>query len=361
MVSDSGDIHARMTDNENTKVEKRIDELNNKCTQVLTFLSFAIAAAALIWIEGHNDAMRRPLELWVGAIFPTLIGVFPVKEIYEDSAKWYKAVRWSKVIVLWVAIILIFWGAVDFARAIARTSLSSVSNPLPGLNPQELETLKATLVADNRFAGWCTIAVFVGLVAEYAILPWIKGKKLPHWDRVLTSIAAIAIAGGVFGEYYFGSLASRDAMQIENISEQRVADSNAEAKKAEQRTAELEASLADRHLTSDQRKQMLAILKGTPGTKVMVAYLFNGDKDAQEYAIEIASVFRDAPGWTVLPPPPAVSSDLPVSGFAIQAQNNSIMSKLPLIEKVLAVTGYHVIRWPLKQGPDEIDIYIGRK
>jgi hypothetical protein len=224
-----------------------------------------------------------------------------------------------------------------------------------------LEGLKAALAANNRYVGLCTIAVFAGLIVEYTILLWPKWKELPRWERLFTVIAGIAIAGGVFGEYRFESFTSSEAMQIENISEERVADSNLEAKKAEQRTAELEASLADRHLTSDQRKQMFVILKGTPGMKVMVAYLFNGDKDAQEYAIEIASVFRQAPGWTVLPPPPAVSSDLPVSGFAIQAQNNSTMSKLPLIEKVLAVTGCKVIRWPLKPGPDEIDIYVGRK
>lgn len=350
-----------MIDNDIAKLEKRIDELNSKCTQVLTFLSFAIAAAALILIEGHSDAMRRPLELWVGAIFPTLIGVLPAKEVYEDSSAWYRTVRWSKVIVLWVAIILIFWGAVDFARAIARISAQSAATPLAASNPPELEILKTALVSDNRYAGWCTIAVFIGLVVEYAILPWIKRKELPRWNRVIPSIAAIAIAGGVFGEYYFGSLASSEAIQIENVSEQRVADSNLEARRAEQRTAELEASLADRHLTSDQRKQMMAILKGSAGTRVMVAYLLNGDKDSQEYAIEIGSIFRDAPGWTLVPPPPGVSSDQPVYGFAIQAQNNSVSSKLPLIEKTLAVAGYKIIRWPLKQGSDEIDIYVGRK
>jgi hypothetical protein len=117
----------------------------------------------------------------------------------------------------------------------------------------------------------------------------------------------------------------------------------------------------DRHITSAQREQMLSILKESPGARVMVTYLFNGDNDAQEYAIEIASVFRDAPRWTVVSPPPGVSSDEPVYGFAIQAQNNSAVSKLPLIERVLSVTGYNVIRWPLKPGPDEIDIYVGRK
>jgi len=149
-------------------------------------------------------------------------------------------------------------------------------------------------------------------------------------------------------------------MQIEGISEQRVAESNAEAKKAEQRTAELNASLADRHLTLDQRKQMLAVLSGLPGTRVMVTYLLNADADAQEYAAEIGSVFRDIPGWTLAAPPPGVSSDQPVYGFAIQSRYASA-SKMKSIENALAMTGYKVTLWPVKQGQEEIGIYVGRK
>ena len=92
----------------------------------------------------------------------------------------------------------------------------------------------------------------------------------------------------------------------------------------------------------------------------MVTYLLNGDSDSQEYAMEIGSVFRDIPGWTLAAPPPGVSSDQPVYGFAIQAQNDST-SKIQGIENALAVTGYKVTRWPVKHEQEEIDIYVGRK
>lgn len=137
--------------------------------------------------------------------------------------------------------------------------------------------------------------------------------------------------------------------QIDSLTK-KLAELNAEAR-------ELEARQADRHLTSDQRRQMLAILKGSPGTKVMVTYLLNGDNDGQEYAMEIGGVFHNAPGWTLLPPPAGVSSDEPIYGFAVKAPT----SKLLLIEKVLAVSGYKVTRWPNTPAQEEVDIFVGRK
>jgi hypothetical protein len=76
-----------------------------------------------------------------------------------------------------------------------------------------LEALKTALATDDRYAGWCTIAVFIGLVIEYAIPIWLKRKELPRHEIVLTLAMGILIAGGVYGEYHFGSSASGIAMQ----------------------------------------------------------------------------------------------------------------------------------------------------
>jgi hypothetical protein len=106
-------------------LDKRIEELNNKCTQVLVFLSFGIAAAVLLWSNkpsSMNDIQQNfvlgAMSRWIWAIFPTLLGVLPLKEISENNLRWYTFLRKFKFVVLWAAIILIFWGAVDFARAI---------------------------------------------------------------------------------------------------------------------------------------------------------------------------------------------------------------------------------------------------
>ncbi len=110
----------------------------------------------------------------------------------------------------------------------------------------ESEVVKSALTQHTRLVEWCTIAVFIGLLVEYTILLWLKRKDFSRTEMALTVIAGIAIAGGVYGEYFFGSKVSEDAMKLASISEQRVADSNREAENArvkaaaaEQHTAEL--------------------------------------------------------------------------------------------------------------------------
>ncbi len=102
----------------------------------------------------------------------------------------------------------------------------------------EIEVLKSELVKNHSRAEWCTIAVFIGLLIEYTILLWLKRKDLSRIDIALTVIAGIAIAGGVYGEYLFGSKASEAAIKLERISEERVASLNTEAKGLQRRAEE---------------------------------------------------------------------------------------------------------------------------
>jgi len=84
----------------------------------------------------------------------------------------------------------------------------------------EVEALKAALLSNNRLAELCTIGVFLGLVVEYTILLWLKRKELSRTEIVLTIVAGIAIAGGVYGEYLFGSRASDAALKLQSISKE---------------------------------------------------------------------------------------------------------------------------------------------
>lgn len=104
---------------------QRINQLNKKCTQVLLFLSFAIAAAVILWTSNstsldaaHKAPVFRAMKLWVAAIFPTLVGVAPFREICENNLRWYTWLRWIKFVALWAAVICIGWGVLEFARAI---------------------------------------------------------------------------------------------------------------------------------------------------------------------------------------------------------------------------------------------------
>jgi hypothetical protein len=103
-------------------LSRRIRELGDKATQLLTFLSFALVAAILLQpsLAGpcQKAAMKWAIRFWVTAIFPILLNVLPVKEVAWESPRWYERVRNGKVVFLWVAVVLIAGGAVAFLCAV---------------------------------------------------------------------------------------------------------------------------------------------------------------------------------------------------------------------------------------------------
>jgi hypothetical protein len=120
----------RHTEECERQLRVRIKELGDKSTQLLVFLSFAIAAVVVI---GYGNDSSHPSEVaqkivqsgvmrwWVFAIFPVVVGILPLKEfwkIYDDKLRWYRTVRWFKFWLLWIAIGYIIVGAVQFSRAI---------------------------------------------------------------------------------------------------------------------------------------------------------------------------------------------------------------------------------------------------
>ena len=102
------------------RLSSRIEGLNQKCTQVLIFLSFAIVAVALSsqspLLENAN-LLDKALMRWAVAMFPTVLGILPLKDFCEDRLRWYSFVRWLKVVLLWIAVPCVFWGAIDFIRS----------------------------------------------------------------------------------------------------------------------------------------------------------------------------------------------------------------------------------------------------
>jgi hypothetical protein len=100
----------------------RLSELNNTASQILIFLSFAIVAAVTFLSPNldfsRQSAVHSALRWWIGAIFPTVVGILPMKEINERSLPWYRALLWARFILMWAAIICIFIGALQFFKAV---------------------------------------------------------------------------------------------------------------------------------------------------------------------------------------------------------------------------------------------------
>jgi hypothetical protein len=104
------------------------------------------------------------------------------------------------------------------------------------------ETLKSVFAANSNLSEWATIAVFIGLLGDILVI-FVFSKDKPRSETWLAFIFALIIAVGVYGEYAFGSKAASAARELQNISDQKVAESNQKASEADGRAKALEAQV----------------------------------------------------------------------------------------------------------------------
>lgn len=116
------DIEMKPTEGD---LSQRINELGDKATQLLTFLSFAIVSGVLLETAQpqllapyQRGAIRWAMRFWVMAIFPILINVFPVKDLKWRNARWYDRARWGKFALLGLSVFLIGCGVAKFLYGI---------------------------------------------------------------------------------------------------------------------------------------------------------------------------------------------------------------------------------------------------
>jgi hypothetical protein len=102
-------------------LEKRIKDLNEKFSQTLLFLSFALIVVATLEDKATpetHSALTRVAWWWTLSLFPILVGILPVIDFCERNLCWYSFVRGAKVVLLWVAVICIGIGAWRFFQTI---------------------------------------------------------------------------------------------------------------------------------------------------------------------------------------------------------------------------------------------------
>jgi hypothetical protein len=114
---------AEETEKEQLKhLATRLGELNNTASQILIFLSFAIVAAVTFLTVNPSltakEAVHWALRWWIGAIFPTVIAIVPLKEIRDRDVRWYRALLWARFVLMWSAIVCILVGAIWFFKAV---------------------------------------------------------------------------------------------------------------------------------------------------------------------------------------------------------------------------------------------------
>ena len=122
MTNDAPSYLARFQKRELKDFDTRINELGNKSTQLLLFLSFAIVGAATLnsrELPVNSALVRCAMWWWVIAVFPVLLGVAPVKDLNWKNHRWYRLMARVKCWLLWAAVLLSIAGAFQFLRAVS--------------------------------------------------------------------------------------------------------------------------------------------------------------------------------------------------------------------------------------------------
>jgi hypothetical protein len=150
----------------------------------------------------------------------------------------------------------------------------------------ETESLKLVFSTNTRCAEWSTIAVFVGLLADIAVILAfdLRDPDKSWWEIGLAGLASLVIAAGVWGEWHFGHKATEASSQLQAKAEDRIAELNNE-------TAKLEAVAAGRNLKPDEIKALGRALKRFSGRTVLLGS-YTGDPEAARLAMQIKSAFK---------------------------------------------------------------------
>jgi hypothetical protein len=170
--------------------------------------------------------------------------------------------------------------------------VSCRNSGMPGT--PDIDALK-TLVAHNQYwSDWSTIAVFVALLLEIIVIFAFR-KDRPRSETILSLICGLILAVGVYGEYRFGSRAARGNADLQNISDQKVAELNREAAKAQLDLLQLQERVKPRRLSGEQRLKLVEILTPIAKRPVRVGYILM-DEEGRSFATQIAEALT-ASGW----------------------------------------------------------------
>jgi hypothetical protein len=156
----------------------------------------------------------------------------------------------------------------------------------------DAETLKSVFATNRNFAGWATIAVFVGLLGDIAVIFLFRTDK-SRSETWLAFICTLIIAVGVYGEYNFGSKAAQAADQLQQLFERDIAFAKRDAAEAQ---LELAKFKAPREISLDQRKRIVSRCKGFPKTPFIL--LVDPSPEAVSFLAVIEDILVSSCGWS---------------------------------------------------------------
>jgi hypothetical protein len=194
---------------------------------------------------------------------------------------------------------------------------ASIEDSRAANSPQALESKIDFLENVARF---CAVVVIGGVVLEY--LPkFIAFGKAPRWALFKDLSGGLLIALGIAGEVLASMLSSRKEQQLRDLNARTVAELNLRAEQERLARVKLEARLADRRVSFEQRSIIGRELSQFTG-RVLRLQVIN-DNEAICFCNELTPAF-DRAGITVFPPevfpPGGIDRGLVLNGVGEKAE-----------------------------------------
>ena len=177
------------------------------------------------------------------------------------------------------------------------------------------EALEAAIQSANTWAGRSTIALAIGILGEYAVVPFLDEKR--RWHKIAKIVFAVLVVAGIFGEYKFSSRIAQKVTELQRLSDHEVAVANQRASEANDRAAsnenetarlrkaaederlarvELQMQLEPRGLTRQQITALGDYLSFQQSRSLVTIKVNPGDPEAFQYADKLwSAIYRG--GW----------------------------------------------------------------
>jgi hypothetical protein len=121
------------------------------------------------------------------------------------------------------------------------------------------EQLEATISWANTWSGRSTLLLAVGILGEYAILPFLDEKK--WWNKRAKYAFALFVLLGIVGEYGFSSKISQSAGELQRLSDGELTVAQSNAATASQKATDAETQLASMKVQASHAERDAATAK----------------------------------------------------------------------------------------------------
>ena len=173
------------------------------------------------------------------------------------------------------------------------------------------DELEAAISGANIWSGRSTLVLAVGILGEYAILPFLEKRR---WYKLAKILFAAMVVAGIVGEYKFSSQIAQSAGELQRMSDADLGDALHMARDADTKLSTLESRLirilGPRDLSQEQLDRITSKLAVFAGIKVDVYGIGVGNpytKTESEESIRLAkqlvgamSAARiEASGWVI--------------------------------------------------------------